>query len=93
MGFYASPVKITFLIKNLFFYYFPNYISINCLRILKNIYIYPVNIVMSDVNPTSISCPFCDTIVVDKNALHCDKCDHWVHYSCIKLPPYAIIHL
>ena len=25
---------------------------------------------MSDVNPTSLSCPFCDTIVVDKSALH-----------------------
>ena len=48
---------------------------------------------MSDVNPTSLSCPFCDTIVVDKSALHCDKCDHWVHYSCSKLPPYAIIQL
>ena len=34
---------------------------------------------MSDVNPTSLSYPFCDTIVVDKSALHCDKCDNWVH--------------
>ena len=51
------------------------------------------NIVMSDVNPTSVTCPFCDTLVVDKSALHCDKCDHWVHYSCSKLPPYAIIQL
>ena len=48
---------------------------------------------MSDVNPTSLSCLFCDTIVVDKSALHCDKCDHWVHYSCSKLPTYAIIQL
>ena len=45
---------------------------------------------MSDVNPTSLRCPFCDTIVVDKSALHCDHC---VHYSCSKLPPYAIIQL
>ena len=48
---------------------------------------------MSDVNPTSLSCPFCDTIVVYKSALHCDKCGHWVHYSCSKLPAYAIIQL
>ena len=49
---------------------------------------------MSDVNPTSLSCPFCDTIVVDKSALHCDKCDHWVHSSCsTPPPPYAIIQL
>ena len=48
---------------------------------------------MSDVNPSSLTCPFCDTLVVDKSALHCDKCDYWVHYSCSKLPPYAIIQL
>ena len=47
----------------------------------------------SDVNPISLSCPFCDTIVVDKSALHCDKCDHWVHYSCRKLRFYALIQL
>ena len=28
---------------------------------------------MSDVNPTSLTCPFCDTLVVDKSALHCEK--------------------
>ena len=47
---------------------------------------------MSDVNPTSLACPFCDTLV-DKSALHCVKYDHWVHYSCSKLTPYAIIQL
>ena len=47
---------------------------------------------MSDVNPTSLCSLFCDTLVVDKSALHCDKCDQWVHYSCSKLP-YAIIQL
>ena len=41
---------------------------------------------MYDVNSTSLICPFCDTLV-DKCALHCDKCDHWVHYSWSKLPP------
>ena len=67
-----------FLNKIDFFDYFPNYILINCLRIL-----YLVNNVMSDVNPISLTCPFCDTLVVNKSALHCDKCDHWVYY---KLP-------
>ena len=85
--------KITFLS-------FPNYILLNCLRIFFKyiytyiyIYIYLVNIVMSDVNPTSLSCSFCDTLVVDKSALHCDKCDQWVHYSFSNPPPYAIIQL
>ena len=41
--------------------------------------------IISESESESLSCPFCDTIVVDKSALHCDKCDHWVHYTCSKL--------
>ena len=53
----------------------------------------PVSICTSNFDPImSKPCPYCSTEVVE-HGLQCDKCESWIHYACINIPPYMIISL